>query len=343
MQIFPVGRYAVSISLLGTFLANCGTAEVVAPSSNQQRTATAMQTVGSGSWMLPEAESGDLLYVANLDGGSKGNGYVAIYSYPQGKLVGRLDGFNRPNGLCIDRAGNVFVANFYGETIVEYAHGGTKPIETLHDNGTPNGCAIDPLTGDLAVTNNCDGPVGSCTPSGTVLVYAHARGTPKMLTDKYGTEMLFCTYDSDGNLFADGIEYAYHLSFVELRKGSATFSKVALKVPGRPQFAGGLQWARGQLAVAASDGNAVYEYVLDGTRASRAGTTPLKGLRNDYGTNQFQIVDGSLVAPALSTAQHPKGTVEYFNYPDGGNPTKVLTTDVNFPWAATVSPANNRF
>jgi sugar lactone lactonase YvrE len=102
--------------------------------------------------MLPEAKSEDLLYVANTGSNSSRDcGSVTIYTYPQGKLVGKLKGFNRPNGLCVDKAGDVFVANFSGETMVEYVHGDTKPIETLADDGTPNGCAIDPTTGQATL------------------------------------------------------------------------------------------------------------------------------------------------------------------------------------------------
>ena len=54
--------------------------------------------------------------IANTGGGVHGNPYgdVSVYTYPQGKLVGILKGFNRPNGMGIDKPGDVFVANFVG-------------------------------------------------------------------------------------------------------------------------------------------------------------------------------------------------------------------------------------
>src|SRR5580700_3757619 len=53
------------------------------------------------SWVLPEARSQNLLYV------SGNSGYVYIFSFPKGKLVGTLTGFQEVAGVCADAAGNV--------------------------------------------------------------------------------------------------------------------------------------------------------------------------------------------------------------------------------------------
>jgi hypothetical protein len=82
----------------------------------------------SAAWMLPEAKNEDLLYIANIAGSSDYKGSITVYTYPQGKLVGEIKGFSRPNGLCLDKAGDVYVANFGAENIIEYAHGGTKQL-----------------------------------------------------------------------------------------------------------------------------------------------------------------------------------------------------------------------
>ena len=101
------------------------------------------------SWMSPIAKRVPLLYVSVWD-----TGVVYVYSYPKAKLLGKLVGIlDTPSGMCSDSKGNVWITNFHGEGITEYAHGGTKPIATLSDPGTdPNGCSVDPLTGNLAVT-----------------------------------------------------------------------------------------------------------------------------------------------------------------------------------------------
>jgi hypothetical protein len=63
-----------------------------------------------GSWMLPNAKKKDLLYIS--DSFPYGSNDVFVYSYPKGKLVGKLTGFNEPSGNCVDKAGNVFITNF---------------------------------------------------------------------------------------------------------------------------------------------------------------------------------------------------------------------------------------
>lgn len=94
--------------------------------------------------MAPEAKSEDLLYVSTSGG-------VAVYSYPAAVLVGTLSLLS-PAGLCADNAGNVWITG--NQQIFEYAHGGSQPIATLDDSGySSKGCAVDPTTGDLAVTN----------------------------------------------------------------------------------------------------------------------------------------------------------------------------------------------
>ncbi|MBV9233939.1 MAG: hypothetical protein JO030_07850 [Candidatus Eremiobacteraeota bacterium] len=314
-------------------LVRCGSDGALTPLQHAYPALTDKIFVPRGSWMLPEARRSDLLYVAN-DGSSND---VTVYSYPSGKLVGVLTGFNHPTGLCVDKVGDVYVANFYGESVVEYRHGGKDPIETLADNGTPNGCAIDPTTGNLAVTNNCDGPVGSCFPSGTVLIYTRAKGKPHVFTDQYTVEMLYCVFDKAGNLFVDGINGFYHIGFAELRKGKAVFSSIDLKLPLRVTQPGGLQWAGHLLTVAPGNGRAIYQYTLSGSRATLVRTVALMGIRNIFGTNQFRIERSTVVAPVLSTKEHPNGVVEYFRYPSGGDAFYAITRSIDTPEAADVS------
>ncbi len=251
--------------------------------------------------------------------------------------MGDLTGFSQPNGLCVDKAGDVYVASFSGEEVSEYAHGGKRPIKTLAVDGAANGCAVDPTTGDLAVTLNCDGPVGACYPSGTVLIYKRAERRPETRTDGNSPEMFYCAYDKEGNLFIDGLGKG--IVFAELSKRSKTFTSIALVLPKSTGAPGALQWADGYLAVAAADGNAIYEYRIDGDRASRVHSTPLSGLSSgSSGMSQFWIIGGMVVAPG-TTARYPKGLVGLFKYPAGGKPTKLITERLNNPWATTVSPA----
>jgi hypothetical protein len=99
--------------------------------------------------MLPEAKSGVLLYVSKHTN-------VVIYSYPSGKVIGKLRGFEYASGLCSDRRGDVWVTDSRKSQVSEYEYSGTKPIARLSDDDEPVGCAVDPRSGDIAVANYDD-------------------------------------------------------------------------------------------------------------------------------------------------------------------------------------------
>ena len=336
MGLSDIARCATSLCAAAVLLAGCGGSQplISAPGMMPRSRAVVMHANRGGSWMLPEGTSQDLLYVGNLSAG------VTVYTYPQGELVGNLKGFNEPRGLCIDKAGDVFVTDFDGAKIVEYAHGGTKPIATLADDGSPYGCAVDPTTGNLAVANGCDGPSGSCFPEGTVLIYKKAKGKPEVLNDpNIPPAMTYCAYDKHGNLFVDSYGHFYQIGFAELPAGSTTFKTITLKLPKRAEFAGGLQWVGKYLGVGFGDGNVVGEYRIKGDSATRVQVTPLRGVRRGYGTNQFWVEGATLIAPVIPTVRHSNGIVEFFRYPHGGKPFKTFTTSVDTPYAAVVSSA----
>ena len=101
---------------------------------------------------------------------------VKVFSYPRGKLVGTLTGFQTPQGMCVDKAGNVFITNSGAAQILKYAHGGTTPIATIADPGEhPIGCAISPVNGDLAATNIFDQLVYRRQPFGLPARSRHAE------------------------------------------------------------------------------------------------------------------------------------------------------------------------
>jgi hypothetical protein len=57
--------------------------------------------------------------------------------------------------MCSDRAGKVFLTNTQDNEIIEYAHGGTQPVQTFFYTSrdfNPYDCSVDPTTNNLAVT-----------------------------------------------------------------------------------------------------------------------------------------------------------------------------------------------
>lgn len=147
------------------------------------------------SWMLPNAKTiKKLLYISDFE-----NGNVYVFNYATGLQVGGLSGFDNPTGQCEDVRGDIFIANTDANNVIEYAHGGTRPLKTFSTDGYPNGCSIS-RSGDLAVTNEftADGP-------GNVQVFKNASGTPIEFENPSACYYLQPGgHDNKGNFYAEG-------------------------------------------------------------------------------------------------------------------------------------------
>jgi hypothetical protein len=254
--------------------------------------------------------SDDLLYVADA-----ATNDVYVYRWPTGVLKQTLTGFNGANGLCTDRAGDVWVANTGSSELQKYAHGGTQPIATLADPGEyPYSCSVDPTTGNLAVTN-----LDVHDKNGKVGIYAKAAGSPKFYTDSAFYHYFSCAYDDKGNLFVDGAAKNKDAEFGELAAGRRIFTTIKLlKLPAKILIAGGVQWDGKYVALGSQlSPVAIYQVQVSGSTGTVVGTTTL---------DEVQVVIGywkqgtKVVAPdALA------GEINFYNYPAGGDPTKVIS------------------
>jgi hypothetical protein len=238
----------------------------------------------------------DLLYISNL-----GNDTVTAYIYPQGGLVGTLTGFDQPDGECVDRVGDVFITNFKGSNILEYPHGSSSPSATISDSGEhPAGCSVDPINGELAVTNSYtfSGEAGSIS----LYRYNHRRGWSllQMYSDSTFFYMYFCGYDARGNLFVDGLTgYSGSFIFAELPAGHKTFTHI--KLNRNIESPGQVQWDGAHIAVGNQGGDAtVYRFRINGNSGRLIGSTPLDHSKS---LAQFWIQGRTVVGPILRTAQ----------------------------------------
>jgi sugar lactone lactonase YvrE len=294
-------------------------------SSAAMREATSHLARSRGStWMSPLAKSEDLLYVADSY-----NSVVDVYSYPQGKQVGTLAGFNLPQGECSDDEGDVFITNTNTSQIIEYAHGGSTPIAVLGDSHeNPVGCAVDPKTGTLAVTNLTANGYGG---SGSVALYKNARGTPRLYFDPDIYFMFFCGYDNKGDLFVDGQHFGgggQGFQLAELLPHESTFRNIAMPVV--VDFPGGVQWDGSDVAVGDQAADVIYRVRVTGLTASIIGTTSLAG-----GLDVVQFwKQGKVVVGPDSLA----GDAPFWRYPEGGSPIKTIA-GLAGPEGATVSLA----
>jgi hypothetical protein len=281
------------------------------------------------SWMLPEAKTDDLLYVSD-----ESYNAVFVFAWPKLKLVGVLtgSGFDLPQGLCTDAVGDVFVANFAGYDVLEFAHGGTTPIATLQDEGSDTqyfaaGCAVNPKNGDLAVTND-GGEEGGDNPAwGNVAIFKNASGTPTFYSN--GSDIAyeyFPTYDDNGNLYIDGrafSTYAYQLA--ELPMGSSTFNDISIS-GATLYYPGGLAWDGSNLILGDQRYNDIYQAGF--YRVSVSGSVgtvqsgALLGVKYAQGKGpacdvaQF-IYDEGIVGSDYEWCEHTFSSTDVWKYPSG--------------------------
>jgi hypothetical protein len=229
----------------------------------------------------------------------------------------------------------VFVTDQIGERIVEYAHGGTTPIEVLPAAAEhPLGCAVDPTTGNLAVTTFGSG--GTST-GGNLAIYPHAKGTPTTYTDPDVLRYYLCGYDTKGDLYVDGLSSGRG-SFVlaELPKGNGTFTNISLNQS--ISLPGGVQWDGKYLAVADQDASVIYQFTISGGSGTEVHATPLGSPASDV--FQFYIDGKTVIAPNdYSVGSKTASNVLYYHYPAGGTPTRTITNIVHAPRGVVVSKA----
>ena len=328
MRSLDFSRYA-PIGVAAAMLAGCGGSQppIGAPSAMPQTSGLATHAEHGKSWMLPEAKTGDLLYVTDA-----GKSNVFVFSYPQGKLVGSLTGsFSNPAGECVDVKGDVWITNpdYTGSGfIVEYAHGGSAPIAILQEPGaSPVGCSIDPSSGDLAVANT----------SG-VAVFQNAQGKPTTYTSSGFSRYYACAYDDSGNLFADGNATGL---IVELPRGGATLEGINLNQSIAPAS---LQWDGARFAVVTfghlNQPRQLYRIQVNGSIGTVTGPTPLKspGSKSVTSFQQYWVEGKRVIGPdryRRGGAGAP--AILTWKYPRGGEPLNAIKRLFTEPWGTAVS------
>lgn len=249
---------------------------------------------------------------------------VSIYSYPGLRPQARLTGLRNPFGMCTDvRNGDVWIVDgAFANKVVAFAHGATKPFRSVKVPAGyyPNACAVDSVSGDLAVTALFDND-----DPGSLLVYRGARGTPAAYQAKGMFIYDFVTYDDGGNAFVDGNDFDGRLRLAELLAGSSELSVVGPKGSNLRKV-GNIQYDGSDLAVGSEKSGVIYRIA----GGAITGETTLSGT---CFVQQFYIDGSHVIAPNSCGSQ---SDVLVYDYPGGGSPVKTLS-NVGAPFGVVVS------
>jgi hypothetical protein len=179
-------------------------------------------------------------------------------------------------------------------------------------------CAVDPVTGNLAVTNT-GFPTGG-QETGSVAIYANASGSPKIYVDFDIWRPELCSYDNHGNLFINGYakgSYAHSL-LAELPAGSGTFSGITVD----EAFGGNVQWDGQYITVGGQypHTDTIQRVQISGSTGTVVGKTKLEkpGPKGWYG--DLYWIQGSTV---IKTGWQSG----LWNYPKGGSPIEYLVPE----------------
>ncbi|MGB8151890.1 MAG: hypothetical protein WCE97_11935, partial [Candidatus Cybelea sp.] len=257
----PLGRSPFALRICAAavlLLAGCGGGPQLG-SSPTQRSAP-LRLAPDRSWMASEAKQGDLAYVGGFYGG------VSAFTYPGLEYVYSISGVPDASGMCSAKSGNWWAVASGSDEVLEYAHGGTKPLKTLSENvGESAACAVDPTTGNLAIT---------ILGRSEVVLFTGGSGSGTTISDGLSSSY-FDGYDDKGDLFVDGVTSSDSYGVVELPKGSSTFETITLSHS--LEFPGGIQWHDKYLAVGDQEAHVIYHFAIRVTNAKAIGATDLGG------------------------------------------------------------------
>jgi hypothetical protein len=294
-----------------------------------------------GDWMAQGVRDdalrkADLLYI------SDGNGEVTVYDFLQKTLVGELTHFVQPLGECVDAGGNVFIADHGRQELLEYAHGGKRPLKRIVVAPyEPYGCSVDPSSGTLAVANDRGNAA-----NGNIELFAAGQGSPMAIySDPNVPVFESCAFDNKGNLLATNGQAGNRnaSAFAWLPKGGHKLIDINIPGPSPSSewtYVQGVGWDGLYWAIEQTN---VYRVSLIKGQAYYVGYTPLE-VEGSAGPYWFFAGSAKKQATEVIGAVNSGGfgEVDYWDYPAGGEAIVEVNNGIDAPYGVAVSLAQTR-
>jgi hypothetical protein len=289
--------------------------------------------------MPAEASGEDLMYISD-----PGVGGIEVRSYapPRYRLLGLIPmpvrgGYSY---LCLNKEQDLFATG--SSTVFEYKHGAMSPFRILGGIvGFPYGCAVDPVTGTLAVANDEGYPLQIAE----VSFFKKNRGTHTTVSLPESFKgAQHPAYDGSGDLFVGAVVAGSppRFALLELPKDKKQFVEVTLDETFSEFGNGGMVWDGTYLDIADFEKNVIYQFAIAGTNGTTKATITLQ---RSYNIGGFFVEGSTLIAPAFSKPSPGSppgpGLVNLYNYPAGGKKTGVIR-GVSYPWSVVVSLARSQ-
>ncbi len=301
MNSLGPSRYALTMGVVAALLAGCGGSQPPVGAS------------GALPLLRDLPAGGDQVQYVSADPG------IAEFDYPKSdsQIHYRHLG-HKSYAECSKGSHTFWVVEENSHQVVEFAASRKKiaqPIKTLavpvgsSPYAAPWDCAVDPTTGNLAV---------SVADTSSVVIFANGSGSGQTISDTMGGTG-WSAYDAQGNLFVQGFKN-HKPALVELPKGQTEFQEISLPSTITTLSTLGcctIRWDGTYLAWLNTDGFIVYRLNINGNQA--------------YIEDTVTLSKGSLCAwfgiwaeAGLFFCGTEGKYVNVYDYPAGGSPIAML-------------------